>query len=177
MTMLTRLSAALAGAVVLACMLACGVSGRVKEAAERAKTQNDLRQLAISYQNFIDTRKRGPANTQEWAAAVTDPMQRRGDVPRARRPVHAKQGQCRSRRDQAFEKGPSMHRVRPCGPRADQPGSRKIPTSATSGHARASWMVTRTRSVVVRGTATMRLWPTVEPAAIRVHCPSRSASI
>jgi hypothetical protein len=48
-------------------MLACGATGKIRDAAARTKTVNDLKQLGMSYHNFHDSNARGPRDPQEWA--------------------------------------------------------------------------------------------------------------
>jgi hypothetical protein len=78
MISLRRIAGAVCGLAVLSCLLACGISGRVRQAAQRAQTSNDLKLLGLSYHNFHDTNKRGPASTNEWAQwaqkSGADPM-------------------------------------------------------------------------------------------------------
>jgi hypothetical protein len=47
------------GLAVLACMLACG---NIRQAAERQKTSNDLKQIGLAYHNYNDANKgKGPS--------------------------------------------------------------------------------------------------------------------
>jgi hypothetical protein len=73
MHVLTRLCGVLAGLLVLSCILACGITGRIRGAAEKQKRANDLKQLALSYHSFHDTHMRGPKDTKEWAEFTRDP--------------------------------------------------------------------------------------------------------
>jgi hypothetical protein len=61
MTTLHRILGAVAGLFVLSCILACGAAGKMREAADRAKTGNDLKQLYLEYVNYND-------DTRKWAA-------------------------------------------------------------------------------------------------------------
>src|SRR5579872_3279028 len=45
-------------------MLAPGC-GRVRDAADRAKKTNDLKQLGLMYHNYVDTNKKGPASADD----------------------------------------------------------------------------------------------------------------
>ncbi len=63
--------AASVAALVLA-LLASGC-GRIKNAADRAKKSNDLKQLGLMYHNYIDTNRKGPASADELMTMVSDP--------------------------------------------------------------------------------------------------------
>jgi hypothetical protein len=74
MNTLRRVSAVVAGLLVLSSMLACGITGKVREAAARQKMTNDLKQLGLMYHNFNDLKKRGPKDSAELQAFETDPQ-------------------------------------------------------------------------------------------------------
>jgi hypothetical protein len=70
MNTLYRLTGIASGLVVLACILACGATAKVREASERMKRSNDLKQIGLTYINFFDNKKKPPANLNElitWA--------------------------------------------------------------------------------------------------------------
>jgi hypothetical protein len=58
-------------ALVLAVMalLAPGC-GRIKNAADRAKKSNDLKQLGLMYHSYIDANRKGPASADELMTAM-----------------------------------------------------------------------------------------------------------
>lgn len=52
--------------------IACG---GVRQAAERQKKQNDLKQIALGYLNYCDANRKGPANANDLAPYVEhDPV-------------------------------------------------------------------------------------------------------
>jgi hypothetical protein len=65
--------AASVAALVLA-LLAAGC-GRVKNAADRAKKSNDLKQLGLMYHNYLDMNKKGPASADDLKAVTSGPQE------------------------------------------------------------------------------------------------------
>jgi hypothetical protein len=59
-------------AALLLALLASGC-GRIKNAADRAKKSNDLKQLGLMYHSYIDEHHKGPASADELLAAQRDP--------------------------------------------------------------------------------------------------------
>jgi hypothetical protein len=59
---------------VLAVVLAVPTSGcwKIQQAAERARRNNDLKQLVILYHNYHDAKDHGPANADEFMAVAAD---------------------------------------------------------------------------------------------------------
>ena len=74
MKTLHRVCGVAAALVVLSCMLACG---SVREAAARQKATNDLKQLSLSYHNFVDTHNgQGPSGPDEWSKFAVEPQEK-----------------------------------------------------------------------------------------------------
>jgi hypothetical protein len=65
-TIARRLLGAVTALAVLCCVLACGATQKVREAADRAKRSNDLKMLGLSYLNYNDDKKSGPPDQQAW---------------------------------------------------------------------------------------------------------------
>jgi hypothetical protein len=64
---LMRVTTAMLAAALLASMLACaGPMQKIQQAAQRAKTQNDLKQIAIEYLNYESTNGKSPATLDEF---------------------------------------------------------------------------------------------------------------
>jgi hypothetical protein len=63
--------AASVAALVLA-LLASGC-GRVRQAADRAKKSNDLKQLGLMYHSYLDANHKGPASADELMTMASDP--------------------------------------------------------------------------------------------------------
>jgi hypothetical protein len=62
-----RATTAMLVAIALAAMLACaGPMQKVRQAAQRAKEQNDLKQIAIEYLNYESTNGKSPATLDEF---------------------------------------------------------------------------------------------------------------
>ena len=53
-------------------LLASGC-GRVRQAADRAKKSNDLKQLGLMYHSYIDANRKGPASADELMTMASDP--------------------------------------------------------------------------------------------------------
>jgi hypothetical protein len=70
---LLRCAATVLLVVSLAPSMAC--MGKVQQAAQRAQTSNDLKQIWLVYMNYQDSNGRGPATLKEFAdfAQTSDP--------------------------------------------------------------------------------------------------------
>lgn len=67
MLSLRRIVAGVCGLAVLSCLLACGISGKMQQAAQQAQTSLELSQLGMSYHNYANSNKnKGPASSAEW---------------------------------------------------------------------------------------------------------------
>jgi hypothetical protein len=60
-----RLMSALVAALTAVLLLSCGFSKAVKQAAERTKRQNDLKQIGLAYQSYYDTNNKAPTNADD----------------------------------------------------------------------------------------------------------------
>jgi hypothetical protein len=49
--------------------------GRVRDAADRAKKSNDLKQLGLMYHNYILTNKKGPASADDLKSVTGSPQE------------------------------------------------------------------------------------------------------
>src|SRR5689334_19430341 len=66
----SRLFGAACATAVVACLLACGATAKVREAAARQKRMNDFKQLGIAYHTYHDVNQSGPPDQQaflQWA--------------------------------------------------------------------------------------------------------------
>jgi len=63
------------GLAVLACVLACGATAKVREAQERIKRANELSMVGIAYQNYLNTKGTFPPDQKALLdfAQNTDP--------------------------------------------------------------------------------------------------------
>jgi hypothetical protein len=62
----TRILGFVSGALVLACLLACGAVTKVNEAKARAKRTNDLKQLGLSCHEYEFSNRTFPPDQQAW---------------------------------------------------------------------------------------------------------------
>jgi hypothetical protein len=81
MTTRNRIIGVACGLAVLSCILACGVTSKVREASERMKTANDLKQIGLTYLSFVDDKKKPPANLEELIAWAKEPNHQPEAIP------------------------------------------------------------------------------------------------
>jgi hypothetical protein len=55
-------------------LLAAGC-GRIKNAADRAKKSNDLKQLGLMYHNYVDTNHKGPGSADDLKSMASGPQE------------------------------------------------------------------------------------------------------
>jgi hypothetical protein len=65
MKLFTRLCAVVAGVAILSSILACGAAGKVREAAGRQKTANDLKQIGIAWLSHNDATRKAPSRADD----------------------------------------------------------------------------------------------------------------
>jgi hypothetical protein len=63
---------AVALVLAVAALLAPGC-GRIKNAADRSKKSNDLKQLGLMYHSYIDMHRKGPGSVDDLMTMATDP--------------------------------------------------------------------------------------------------------
>jgi hypothetical protein len=66
----SRIVGAVCATAVIACLLACGATARVREAAARTQRSNDFKQLGVAYHQYLAVNQSGPADQQaflQWA--------------------------------------------------------------------------------------------------------------
>jgi hypothetical protein len=66
----SRIFGAVCATAVVACLLACGATAKVREASARVQRSNDMKQLGIAYHQYHDTNQGGPPDQQtflQWA--------------------------------------------------------------------------------------------------------------
>lgn len=73
MVSLSRIVGVLSATAILACLLACGATQKVREAADRQKRSNDLKQIALELANYHDANGKFPADQQAFLRGA-DPV-------------------------------------------------------------------------------------------------------
>lgn len=70
MVLFRRIAGTAACLAVLSCLVACGGFSKVQQAKQRVQTSNDLRQIGLTYLNYLDSKGKPPASAEElitWA--------------------------------------------------------------------------------------------------------------